>query len=170
MARPMPVLPEVGSTIVPFGFRAPELSASSIIDKAMRSLIEPPGLARSDFTQTSASPNRRLTRIWGVRPIVSNMLPALIDGLLDAVTFCRVSPTRFKLPLLILCRPRQHELIRSWTIPACAARAALVAPVFPFAAPRDFLRRRALPRQLVRRVEGARPPQLGEPARPQQGH
>src|SRR5690348_18120922 len=47
-------------------------SASSIIASAMRSLIDPPGLARSDFIHTSArSPNRRLMRMWGVLPIVS---------------------------------------------------------------------------------------------------
>ena len=50
----MPVLPEVGSTIVPPGLSLPERSASSTIDSAMRSLIEPPGLARSCLIQTSA--------------------------------------------------------------------------------------------------------------------
>ena len=46
----MPVLPEVGSTIVPPALSAPEASAASTIDSAMRSLIEPPGLARSHLT------------------------------------------------------------------------------------------------------------------------
>ena len=46
--------------IVPPGLSAPERSASSIIESAMRSLIEAPGLARSCLIQTSASPNRRL--------------------------------------------------------------------------------------------------------------
>src|SRR4051812_36270810 len=82
MARPTPVFPEVGSMIVPPGLRAPERSASSTIASAMRSLIEPPGLARSDFTQTSLSPNRRLMRMCGVLPIVSRMLAALIACLL----------------------------------------------------------------------------------------
>src|SRR5512138_528703 len=73
----MPVLPEVGSTIVPPGFKAPLRSAASIIDNAMRSLIEPPGLARSDLIHTSRSgPNRRLMRMCGVWPIVSRMLAA----------------------------------------------------------------------------------------------
>src|SRR5665213_2916894 len=76
MARPIPVLPDVGSTIVPPGFSAPDLSASSIIESAIRSLIEPPGLARSDFTQTSASPNSRLIRMCGVPPMVSRILAA----------------------------------------------------------------------------------------------
>ena len=68
----MPVLPEVGSTMVPPGFSAPERSASSTIDSAMRSLIEPPGLARSDLIQTCcvALPNRRWMRMCGVLPMV----------------------------------------------------------------------------------------------------
>jgi hypothetical protein len=47
IASPIPVLPEVPSMIVPPGFRAPLLSASSIILTAMRSLIELPGLVVS---------------------------------------------------------------------------------------------------------------------------
>ena len=39
--------------IVPPGFSTPRRSASSIIASAMRSLIEPPGLARSDLIHTS---------------------------------------------------------------------------------------------------------------------
>jgi hypothetical protein len=59
MARPTPVLPEVGSMMVPPGFSRPDRSASSTIDSAILSLIEPPGLARSDLIQTSWSePNR----------------------------------------------------------------------------------------------------------------
>ena len=50
-------------------------SASSIIASAMRSLIEPPGLLRSDLTHTLApGPNRRLMRTWGVLPMVCRML------------------------------------------------------------------------------------------------
>src|SRR6185436_689131 len=83
MARPMPVLPEVGSMIVPPGCSLPERSASSIIDSAIRSLIEAPGLDRSDLIQTSASPNRRLTLMCGVLPMVSQMLAAFMAFLLD---------------------------------------------------------------------------------------
>ena len=64
--------------IVPPGFSAPRFSASSIIASAMRSLIEPPGLARSDLIQTSASPNSRLMRMCGVLPMVARMLSAFI--------------------------------------------------------------------------------------------
>ena len=67
--------------IVPPGFSLPERSASSIIASAMRSLIEPPGLARSDFIHTSArSPNRRLMRTCGVLPMVSRMLAAFMPS------------------------------------------------------------------------------------------
>src|SRR4051812_24601067 len=80
----MPVLPDVGSMIVPPGFSLPERSASSIIASAMRSLMDPPGLARSDFIHTSArSPNRRLMRMWGVLPIVSRILAAFKLALLN---------------------------------------------------------------------------------------
>src|SRR3989344_4925067 len=71
----MPVLPLVGSMMVPPGLSAPDFSASSTIDSAMRSLMEPPGLLRSDFTHTlAAGPNRRLMRTWGVLPMACRML------------------------------------------------------------------------------------------------
>jgi hypothetical protein len=42
--------------------------------RAMRSLIEPPGLARSSFDQTvMPGSNRRCMRTCGVRPMVSRM-------------------------------------------------------------------------------------------------
>ncbi|MNT10346.1 hypothetical protein D3C72_1451720 [compost metagenome] len=60
--------------MVPPGFSTPRRSASSTIDSAMRSLIEAPGLLRSDLIQTSCPPpNRRLMRICGVLPIVCRM-------------------------------------------------------------------------------------------------
>ncbi len=54
MASPTPVLPEVGSTIVPPGFSSPEASAASIIRMAMRSFTEPPGLKYSTLARTVA--------------------------------------------------------------------------------------------------------------------
>src|SRR4051794_38995831 len=60
MARPTPVLPEVGSTIVPPGRSAPEASAASIIRTAIRSLTEPPGLKYSTLAIT-----------WPSRPAVT---------------------------------------------------------------------------------------------------
>src|SRR4051812_43227920 len=78
----MPVLPEVGSTMVPPFFSLPLVSASSTIARPMRSLMEPPGFARSDLIQTSAEgPKSRLTRMCGVLPIVARMLGAFIAGL-----------------------------------------------------------------------------------------
>ncbi len=50
----MPVLPEVGSTIVPPGLSAPEASAASIMRIAIRSFTEPPGLKYSTFASTVA--------------------------------------------------------------------------------------------------------------------
>ena len=50
MAKPTPVFPEVGSTIVPPACNLPAFSASSIMARAIRSLIEPPGLKNSSFT------------------------------------------------------------------------------------------------------------------------
>ena len=46
---PSPVLPEVGSKIVPRGFNKPLSSASKIRDFAALSLIDPVGLTDSNF-------------------------------------------------------------------------------------------------------------------------
>ena len=53
MASPTPVLPDVGSTIVPPGCSSPEASAASIIRAAIRSFTEPPGLRYSTLASTS---------------------------------------------------------------------------------------------------------------------
>ena len=99
--------------IVPPPLSSPLASAASIIDSAMRSLIEAPGLARSDLIQTSAfgamSRNSRFTRIVGVLPIVSRMFCARIQALsaidvphvkLPAWT-CRSTTQTFKVPLRV---------------------------------------------------------------------
>src|SRR5665811_2023759 len=78
-ARPIPVLPEVGSTTTEPGPRIPRASASWIIESAIRSLMLPPGLARSSLIQTSTrGSKRRLIRTWGVSPIVARMESAFI--------------------------------------------------------------------------------------------
>jgi hypothetical protein len=71
-------LPEVGSTIVPPGWRAPDSSAASIIRLAMRSFTDPPGLRYSTLASTSGpsstSPWRsrvRPSRTSGVLPMRS---------------------------------------------------------------------------------------------------
>src|SRR4029450_10662985 len=77
MARPMPVLPDVPSMIVPPGLSAPLRSASSIIFTAIRSLIELPGLKVSSLTRTVplTSPRvSRLTRTIGVSPMASRIV------------------------------------------------------------------------------------------------
>ena len=80
IARPMPVLPEVGSMITESFFSRPFCSASSIIDSAMRSLMLAPGLARSSLIHTSwVEPNSRFTFTWGVLPMVSRMVFARME-------------------------------------------------------------------------------------------
>src|SRR5262245_27026648 len=49
MASPTPVLPDVGSTMVPPGRSRPSRSAASTISSAGRSLDDPPGLVVSSF-------------------------------------------------------------------------------------------------------------------------
>jgi hypothetical protein len=73
MASPTPVLPEVGSTIVPPGFSAPSRSACSTIASAGRSLTLPPGFSISSLATTlHANPSAtRLSRTSGVSPIRS---------------------------------------------------------------------------------------------------
>ena len=56
-ARPMPVLPLVGSTMVSPGWRRPSRSAASTMATAMRSLTLPPGLRASSLPSTAAAPS-----------------------------------------------------------------------------------------------------------------
>ena len=73
IARPVPVLPEVGSTIVPPGLSFPSRSAASIIVIPIRSLIDPPGFRYSSLTTTVADPEGtiRWSRTSGVWPTSS---------------------------------------------------------------------------------------------------
>src|SRR6266851_6166511 len=70
-ARAMPVLPDDGSSSVWPGFREPSFSASSIMQRAMRSLTEPKGFWPSSFTSRRASGlgDSELTSTSGVLPI-----------------------------------------------------------------------------------------------------
>src|SRR3712207_3400270 len=81
MARPVPVLPDVGSMIVPPGRSRPSRSAASTSRIATRSLIEPPGLKYSTLaTICGASPAPiRPSRTSGVSPTVSR-IESLMSG------------------------------------------------------------------------------------------
>ena len=76
-ARPIPVLPDVGSMITESSFKIPFFSASSIIAFAILSLTLPAGLKYSSFTKTLAfSPNSFsmfVTSTRGVFPISPNV-------------------------------------------------------------------------------------------------
>src|SRR4051794_2603322 len=70
IASPTPVLPDVGSTIVPPGFSFPSRSAASIIASPIRSLFEPPGFMNSSLARIvpGTSPETRSSRTIGVEP------------------------------------------------------------------------------------------------------
>src|SRR3954468_5484892 len=73
MANPTPVLPDVGSTIVPPGFSFPSRSAASIIASPIRSLFDPPGFMYSSFASrfTGIPSTIRSSRTIGVSPTSS---------------------------------------------------------------------------------------------------
>ena len=77
-AKPIPVFPDVPSTIVPPVFNLPSFSASSIIFKAIRSLTEFPGLKLSTLAKTNAGISSVIlfSRTKGVFPIVSSIVLA----------------------------------------------------------------------------------------------
>src|SRR5436190_1456727 len=76
MARPTPVLPEVGSTIVPPGLSFPSRSACSIIGRPIRSLTDPPGFRCSSFASSVGSTSRPSlsSRTIGVPPTSSSSI------------------------------------------------------------------------------------------------
>ena len=62
-------MPAVASTMVAPEVSRPSRSAASIIDSAMRSLIEPPGFWLSSLTNSRHGPvSRRVTSTTGVFP------------------------------------------------------------------------------------------------------
>src|SRR3954454_11827101 len=79
MARPTPVLPEVGSMMVPPGPSSPSRSAASIIATAGRSLTLPPGFVVSSFaTIWHCNPSvTRRRRTSGVLPTRSRSESAI---------------------------------------------------------------------------------------------
>ena len=68
------MLPAVASMITPPGFSRPSASAASIMVRAIRSLIEPPGLALSSLVNSRQGPqsNIPVSSSTGVRPIRSS--------------------------------------------------------------------------------------------------
>ena len=77
IAKLMPVLPLVASTMVAPSRSFPERSASSNIASAGRSLTLPPGLANSHFAQTVAPPSgenraRRTSGVPAISPSTSS--------------------------------------------------------------------------------------------------
>src|SRR5437867_8726342 len=98
MARPCPVFPDVGSTIVPPGFSRPARSAASIMGSPMRSLTLPPGFSISN-----------LARMVGFRPRVtlcrrtSGVLPTASRKL--SITGIRRPPATTAPALLSTMRP-----------------------------------------------------------------
>src|SRR6185436_13280103 len=72
----MPVLPLVASTTVPPGPSRPRRSASSMMLRATRSFIDPPGFRYSHLTKISAETWRAsfCSLTIGVPPIASRML------------------------------------------------------------------------------------------------
>ena len=72
MASPTPVFPLVGSIIVPPGFNPPLFSASSTIERAIRSLALPPGLNDSIFATMRAL---RLYFLFMLHSSTSGVLP-----------------------------------------------------------------------------------------------
>ena len=81
MARPTPVFPEVGSTIVPPGLSFPSCSARSIIGSPIRSLTEPPGFRCSSFASSAGSTSRPSlsSRTIGVEPRLAGLASGLLN-------------------------------------------------------------------------------------------
>src|SRR5690348_7993287 len=81
----MPVLPAVPSTSVSPGLILPARSADSIMERPIRSLIEPPGLALSSLRNSSQAPaSRRCALTIGVEPISSSTLLWMVMRFPDA--------------------------------------------------------------------------------------
>ena len=107
-ARPIPVLPDVGSIMTEPSFNRPFSSASSIIAFAIRSFTLPAGLKYSSFTRTVASSPSSFsmfaTSTSGVFPISPNVplymfamtlpffLPSQLCALLSSPLLCAPSP------------------------------------------------------------------------------
>jgi hypothetical protein len=92
IASPTPVLPLVGSTMVPPGRSQPLRSASSTMRMPIRSLTEPPGFINSSLATSGVRmpAARRSSRTSGVPPIaaitcgrISPVVPAIPPNLAE---------------------------------------------------------------------------------------
>src|SRR3990172_2227344 len=106
IARPIPVLPEVGSTTVSPGFSRPSRSASSIMARAMRSLTLPPGFTDSSFPRTMAHPDltSRRSGTSGVSPMSSSALDTNRAMLMSPQAWVRACPVA-RLPARPIAAP-----------------------------------------------------------------
>src|SRR5437867_4253203 len=111
IARPMPVLPLVGSMIVAPGFRRPSLSAVSIMLSAMRSLTLPAGLSDSTLATISAQSGwtSRFRRTMGVPPTRSSTLSAIL--LLFLICLLNVVPRAADLRRALALREVRYRCI-----------------------------------------------------------
>src|SRR5215831_11865305 len=102
MARPTPVLPEVGSMIVPPGRNCPDASAASTMRSAIRSLTDPPGLKYSTLARTwgATPPTSSISDPW---TCIASHLPcgSVQDDAVPAVLLHRRYPLRLSARALI---------------------------------------------------------------------
>jgi hypothetical protein len=104
-ASPIPVFPDVLSTMVPPGCRSPLRSAARTMLSAVRSLMEPPGFSDSSFAKTV--PGRPLLSVSrgtsGVEPTRASTASASAS-MSTAGAACRGSPSS-PVVVLMLLRP-----------------------------------------------------------------
>src|SRR6266508_4856357 len=114
MASPAPVLPLVGSTIVPPGASCPAASARSTMASPIRSFTDPPGLRYSTLARTAGASPRltRARRTSGVPPMVSRIESCTCMGavLLRRGPAVRARPTEgIVAPASAAVRPLPHQ-------------------------------------------------------------
>src|SRR5215831_2156620 len=99
IASATPVLPDVGSTMVPPGRRSPRRSASSIMARAMRSLTLPPGLNHSSLAKIRADPREyRASSTRGVWPMAPASCCGEETAVLEDIEVIRTKNSKKKAP------------------------------------------------------------------------
>src|SRR3954471_9039299 len=139
IARPTPVFPEVGSTIVPPGFSSPSRSAASIIASPIRSFTDPPGFRYSSFARIRGPPAGEIasSRTIGVRPTRSRTV-----GYSRAMAEAYVLAGRVERPILGVGADAIREAVRPYGVPRGRGRRrrARRAHAHAVAAPRSCSR------------------------------